>query len=337
MLRCARNDGGGGAQAGFGWLVVTALLLTLAACQPWSDPPVEGSVRPRIVSLNPCTDAVLAEVTSPGQLLAISHYSHDPSASSMDLARAAQFAEVSDAVEDVVALEPDVVVASSYTPPATAQALRDMGLEVVLEPLPADLPEALAQVRRLAKLAGNRSEGEELAGRMEAAVARAKPPTGVRPVQALLWESGGIVAGDHTLIADLMRRAGFANAAAARGLAQADYLPLERVVADPPRVVFTVGSPAGEEDRMLRHPALAKVRGMIRAPLDRSLIWCGGPTVPKALARFAQVRRSLDNPRSRGHLGPFDKLRVSGDEGNRTSSAHAELVEAPGTTADLHP
>ncbi|MFD2135653.1 hypothetical protein ACFSLT_11340 [Novosphingobium resinovorum] len=65
-----------------------------------------------------------------------------------------------------------------------------MGLEVVLEPLPADLPEALAQVRRLAKLAGNRSEGEELAGRMEAAVARAKPPTGVRPVQALLWESG---------------------------------------------------------------------------------------------------------------------------------------------------
>ena len=281
-----------------------ALLLSLAGCQPWADPPVEGAVRPRIVSLNPCTDAVLAEVTSPGQLLAISHYSHDPSASSMDLARAARFGEVSDAVEDVAALEPDVVVASTFLPPATAQALRDLGLTVVQEAQPSDLAEALAQVRRLARLAGNRSEGEELAERIEHAVSRAAPPRGSVPVPALLWQSGGIVAGDHTLIADLMARAGFINAAAARGLSQADYLPLERVVADPPRVVFTVGSPAAEEDRMLRHPALAQVAGMIRVPLDRSLMWCGGPTIPKALARFAQVRRSFEKPRTTAGRNP---------------------------------
>ncbi|WP_245892849.1 ABC transporter substrate-binding protein [Novosphingobium guangzhouense] len=273
--------------------VTFALLVALSGCRPWSEPPVEGALRPRIVSLNPCTDAVLAEVTSPGQLLAISHYSHDPSASSMDPARAAQFAEVTEAVEDVAALEPDVVVASSFLPPATAQALRDMGMTLVQEPQPANLAEALAQVRRLAKLAGNRSDGEELVQRMEDAVPRATPPRGRAPVQALLWESGGIVAGDNTLIVDLMSRAGFANAAAARGLSQADYLPLERVVADPPRIVFTVGSPTAEEDRMLHHPALAQVTGMTRAPLDRSLVWCGGPTIPKAMDRFAQVRRGL--------------------------------------------
>ncbi|WP_330701470.1 helical backbone metal receptor [Novosphingobium resinovorum] len=250
-------------------------------------------MRPRIVSLNPCTDAILAEIAAPGQLLAISSYSHDPSASSMDPAVAARFAETTGTVEEIAALEPDIVVASSFLPPTTAQALRDMGLEVVLKPMPATVDASLAQVRDMARLVGNRSVGEALVGRIETALARAKLASGARPVPALLWESGGIVAGEGTLIVDLMVHAGFANAAAARGLSQADYLPLERVVADPPRVIFTVGSPAAEEDRMLRHPALARVKGMTRAPIDRSLVWCGGPTIPRALARFAQVRRQL--------------------------------------------
>jgi iron complex transport system substrate-binding protein len=299
--------------------MLAAAPLLLTACQPWSAPPVADSVRPRIVSLNPCTDAILAEVAAPGQLLAISHYSHDPSATSMDLADAARFPETSDAVEDIAAFAPDVVVGSAFLPPATAQALRDMGMHVVLESSPTDVPSALAQVRRLAQLAGNRSQGEVLAGRIDAALAKAAPPPGARRIPALLWESGGIVAGEGTLIADLIRRTGFANAAAARGLAQADYLPLERVLADQPQVILTAGSPAGEEDRMLRHPALAHVPAMARAPLDRSLIWCGGPTIPRAVERLAAVRRS------------FDKLRMSGRRSPNVNPrpAHAELVEAP--------
>lgn len=276
---------------------VLAALLALAGCRDWSDRPADGAVRPRIVSLNPCTDAVLAEVAAPGQLLAISHYSHDPSSSSMDPETAARFAETSGTVEEVAALEPDVVVASTFTPAATAQGLRDLGIAVRLEPMPADLPAAVAQVRDLAALAGNRSVGEALVARIEGAARQAAPPAGRTPIPALVWESGGIVAGDQTLIADLLRRAGFVNAAAVRGLSQADYLPLERVLAVPPRVIFTVGSPLAEEDRMLRHPALRRVRDMVRAPLDRSLIWCGGPTIPRALARFAQVRRELREAR----------------------------------------
>nr|KIS34063.1 iron ABC transporter substrate-binding protein [Novosphingobium sp. P6W] len=259
---------------------------------------------PRIVSLNPCTDAVLAQVASPGQLLAISHYSHDPSATSMDIAEAARFGDTSGTVEEIAALAPDVVVASSFMAPMTVQALRDMGMRVVLEPIPSDVAGSLAQVRSLAALAGNRSVGEALVGRIETALFYAAPAAGTPPVPALLWESGGIVAGDNTLIVDLMRRSGFANAAAARGLGQADFLPLERVLANPPRVIFTVGSPAAEEDRMLRHPALAQVKGMTRAPLDRSLLWCGGPTIPRALARLVQVRRELDIPSTASRARP---------------------------------
>ena len=248
------------------------------------------------MSLNPCSDAILAEVAAPGQLLAISHYSHDPASASMDVDLARRFPAVSGSVEEVAALSPDVVVAGSFLAPATRQALDDLGIRVVSLPMPDDVAGSIAQVRELARLAGNARAGDALVERIDKALAGAAPAGAgaeAAPLQALVWESGGIVAGDATLIADLLRRAGFVNGAAARGLSQADFLPLERVVAAPPAVIFTVGDPRAQEDRMLRHPALRSLRGTARVPLESNMLWCGGPTIPRALARLSAVRRGL--------------------------------------------
>jgi iron complex transport system substrate-binding protein len=137
---------------------------------------------------------------------------------------------------------------------------------------------------------------------MRSALAKAAPPRGSKPVPAVVWQSAGIVPGENTLIADLLRRTGFSNFAAAEGLRQADLLPLERVLGDPPRVIFTAGSARSDEDRMLRHPALAALRGTRREPFPSALLWCGGPTVIKAAARLAEVRRGLasEPPPARG-------------------------------------
>ena len=99
--------------------------------------------------------------------------------------------------------------------------------------------------------------------------------------------------GSETLIAQLLAATGFSNAAALRGLRQADLLPLEQVLAAPPRVIFTAGNPLANEDRLLAHPALRGLTGTLRARLDPALLWCGGPTIPKALARLSEVRRGL--------------------------------------------
>lgn len=249
---------------------------------------------PTIVSLNPCTDAILAEVTGPGQLLAISGYSHDAQSTSMDLDRARRYRAVSGTVEEVAAIGPKVVVASSFLPPATASALADLGFRVVKIPIAPDLDAARDQIRELAGLAGHPELGRRLIGRIDGALARAAPPRGAAAVPALVWESAGLVAGDDTLIVDMMEHTGFTNAASARGLSQADFLPLEEVLADPPRVVFAVGNPLAEEDRMLHHPALASLSRMKRFPLDRSILWCGGPTIPRAIDALARARRELD-------------------------------------------
>ncbi len=265
----------------------------LAGCRgPEATVPSRGAGEgyPTIVSLNPCTDAILAKVTRPGQLLAISGYSHDPESSSMGVAEAAKYRGVSGSVEEVAALAPDVVVASSFMLPSTTSALRDLGIRVVQEPIVADIASARRQVRDLAALSGDRAAGERLVAHMDRALAQSAAPVGWKPVPALVWESGGLVAGNDTLVVDLLRHVGFRNGAGARGLAQADFLPLEEVVADPPKVVFAVGDPLAEEDRMLHHPVLADMTDMMRIPLSRSLLWCGGPTVPKLLGQLHKAR-----------------------------------------------
>ena len=54
-------------------------------CARLPDKPAGARVHPLIVSLNPCSDAVLAQVADRDQIAAISHYSQDPRATSMDL------------------------------------------------------------------------------------------------------------------------------------------------------------------------------------------------------------------------------------------------------------
>ena len=108
--------------------LLAASVLLLAACaQGGADAPTAGA-RPTIVSLNPCTDAILADVTAPGQLLAISHYSKDPRSSSMPAKRASRYRATGGTVEEVLALDPDVVVAGSFIAPATRAALEDLGM-----------------------------------------------------------------------------------------------------------------------------------------------------------------------------------------------------------------
>jgi iron complex transport system substrate-binding protein len=267
------------------------VLAALAACTRL--PQGEASrLHPTIVSLNPCSDAVLAEVAAPGQLLAISHYSHDPASSSMDLAMARRFRATSGTVEEIAALRPDLVIADAFLPPATASALAELGIPVERLPVAKSVDASKAQVLRLAALAGQDARGAAMVLRIDRALSRAAPAEGAMPVSAVVWQSGGIVAGGNSLIADLLRAAGFRNLAAARGMGQADLLPLEVMLADPPQVILAAGSPASGEDRMLAHPALAALKNTRRESFDAALLWCGGPTIVRAAQRLTEVRNA---------------------------------------------
>ncbi|MCX9148877.1 ABC transporter substrate-binding protein [Erythrobacter sp. WG] len=279
-ITTARTRRGGAALLGAACL--------LSGCAPAAVAPERprDAAHPTIVSLNPCLDAILVEIAPPTQVLALSHYSRDPSSSSLAPGVAARYGVTGGTAEEVIAARPDLVLASIYIPQPTRSALERAGLRVATFGSPTTIAESLAQVGEVAALAGRRAEGAALARRIAAPAAL---PPGA-PIDTLLWQPGEIVAGENTLIAELLRKEGFASHAARRGLGQADAVRLETVLADPPRLLLVAGDAAGQ-----RHPVLARASARMQvAAFDPSLIYCGGPTIPRARARLRAIRAAVE-------------------------------------------
>ena len=90
----------------------------------------------------------------------------------MPLAEARRFRATGGTVEEVLALDPDIVVAGTFLPPATSQAFDRLGIRVETFGIVPDLAENAAQIRRLAALAGHPARGEALLARIDAALRR---------------------------------------------------------------------------------------------------------------------------------------------------------------------
>ncbi len=266
-----------------GWLGLGAALLA-AACAPAAADGVPAK-HPTIVSLNPCLDAILVELAGPEQVRALSHYSRDPGSSSIPQEVAARYGVTSGTAEEVIALQPDLVLASVYLPQPTKSALTRAGLTVATFGSPTSIAESAAQVREVARLTGHAAAGEALATRIGQ-----RPQNTLRPVSALLWQPGEIVAGEATLIAELLGQEGFSSHAAANGLGQADRVSLEWVIKHRPAVLLVAGDSQGQ-----RHPLLKGAwKRMLIAEFDPALLYCGGPTIPKARDRLREIRQEVE-------------------------------------------
>lgn len=253
--------------------------------------PVRAGSDPTFVSLNPCLDAILAEVAQPEQILALSHYSRDPDASSMDVALARRFAMTGGTAEEVIALQPDIVLAGAFIAPATRAALERAGMQVETFGSPASVEESLAQIRTIGAMTGDADASEELVTR----IASGPPRPDGAPIPALLWQPGQIVAGEASLVAEHLGWAGLTSHSAALGLEQADYVSLERLLAAPPRILLIAGDSLGQ-----RHPMLGQMRTGLVADFDPGLFYCAGPSIPKARKRLLEIRARFE--REYGHL-----------------------------------
>lgn len=262
-----------------------ALTAGLAACAPAAVSERTGDEgAPRVVSLNPCLDAILVEVARPDQILALSHYSANPQSSSIPHEVARRYEVTGGTVEEIVALQPDIVLASTFMAPATRAAFDDLGVRVEAFGSPISVEESIDQVGRLAQLMDRKTSGDALAADIRNSVSTAGAGN---QRSAVLWQPGGIVPGDQQLISELLRAAGFSSHSAEIGLGQADYLSLEQVIASPPDVLLVAG-----QSRAQQHPALARTDTLI-AEFDPALLYCGGPTIPRAMERLRQIREQL--------------------------------------------
>jgi iron complex transport system substrate-binding protein len=256
--------------------------------------PVRAAEPKRVVSLNPCLDAILLAVADRAQILALSRYSSDPSQSAV-FALARRFPHTGGSGEELAALRPDLVLNSGMGAAELAHVLPRLRIPEADFRVPDTVDESLDQVTRVARLVGHAERGAALNARIRAALAAAAPPPGSRPLPALIFEHHGFASGPNTLMDDLLRRTGFLNLALRYGMRSSFEASLEQVIADPPQVLLAGRMAPGEPswaDRILSHPALAALAPRVRREsFPETLMFCGGPIMIPAAAALARARR----------------------------------------------
>src|SRR6056297_648982 len=244
-------------------LISLGAALALAGAVTHADPAPR-----RVVSINLCTDQLAMLLAAPGQLVSVSDLAADPHSSAMaDTARG--YAVNQGRAEEVYLLAPDLVLAGTYTDPATVQMLRRVGLR--------------------------EEEGAALIAKFDADLAVLETKTGTRP-RAALYHPNGYTLGGGTLADDILRAAGFRNLAAELGHRGGGTLPLEQLVMAAPDLLISAAPLPGasRSEAVLGHPALDALRKGRAGLRITSPDWiCGTPHVLNAVERLTDARRAM--------------------------------------------
>jgi iron complex transport system substrate-binding protein len=269
------------------FIFAALLALTINDAQASGEPQ-------RIVSMNLCLDSVLLELVPREHILALSQYSRDPWRSTI-ASVAATLPYTNETAEEVVALRPDLVLASRHSAIATRNALTRVGVRFELFDVPQSIGESLEQIRHVATLLHRQAEGEALIARIEGAIDHARPRPGERRLTAAIYQPGGLTTGANTVTGELMKLAGLENIAARYGVKSYRPLSLELLISDPPDVLLvgdtSYGAPTHAE-RLVEHPALRALQfRMSRERFPARLLYCAGPVMIDALQTLSAARR----------------------------------------------
>ncbi len=246
--------------------------------------------------MNLCTDQLAMLVAAEGQLHSVSYLALDERSSAM--AREAETLEVNHGLaEEIFLMQPDLVIAGTYSTRAAVSMLRRLGFRVEEFDEATSFEEIRTNVRRMGELLGRSGEAERLVAEFDERLARVAMPEAARRPSAALYFSNSYTDGAGTLTAAIVEAAGLTNVATTLGLSGAVRLPLELLVMADPELVIT-GNSGSQAPAManeaFRHPALRELqqRAGPSPVVDRD--WrCGTPFVADAVERLADVRRRL--------------------------------------------
>ncbi|HRK41822.1 MAG TPA: ABC transporter substrate-binding protein [Gemmobacter sp.] len=265
--------------------VLAFCAMTGAGAQADTVPPA------RVVSMNLCTDQLAMLLAAPGQLISISDLARDSRSSAM--AEQAVAYPVNHArAEEIYLLEPDLVLAGSYSDAATLTMLERLGIRVERFPPAFGLEAVEDGLRRMGDVLGQPAQGAAMAEAFAKRRARlAVPADG--PLAAT-YAANGYTNGGGSLSGEIVKAAGFRNLGESLGMQGGGVLPLELLLlADPALVISGNTYPgASRSEEILRHPALLEMTAQKMRVEDRDWL-CGLPAVLDVVERLGKAREAL--------------------------------------------
>ena len=116
---------------------------------------------PTAVSINLCADQLIMLLAEPQQILSLSNLSHQR-AGSFYYEQAQAYPVNEGHAEQVLTLQPDIIIAGQFSNPYTLDLLREVGLRVETIPIANSIDTMLANIAQVAAWLGHESHGEAI-------------------------------------------------------------------------------------------------------------------------------------------------------------------------------
>jgi iron complex transport system substrate-binding protein len=257
---------------------VSAISLAAAA-------PASGAPPKRVASLNLCTDELLLVLADPRQIASVSHLSQSAAETPL-WQRARRYARNDGSLVSVAPLRPDVVLTMGGGGRDRAGIAAQLGIRLLDLPYPQSLHDIEEAIAKVAASLGRPQAARPWLARMRGLQATAPPAA-----PDTIWlGGGGRTVGADSLAAQWMALAGLKQRAL-RG----DRVPLEQLLAAPPKVILRSDYRSGQyssEQRWLSHPLAVRTRAARTIVTDGRLWTCMGPTMLGEVERLrAEARR----------------------------------------------
>ena len=269
---------------------LTTLLLALFSLATAAAPPQ------RVVSLNLCSDQLLLMLAAPEQVASVSHLAVEES-SSFVARQAAAYPLNHARLEEIIRLQPDLVITVPYTNPRLVSSLQQLGFETYQLALGSQLPEITSEIARLANRLGQPAKGAAIIERMQKQIKDEDEQTLAERPTALLYQPRGYTSAAGTLQDEAMKLAGWRNPATEAGFSGYTAAPLEQVIEWQPQllIISNYGEPGeSRAEQLIHHPALKRVmknRPSLEIPYKYWI--CPGPMLAEAVSLLRSAHEEV--------------------------------------------
>ncbi len=276
----------------YGNPVIRAALITLSLlCGACSAPQPAGNdaaARPtRIVSLDFCADQYVLKLKDRADILAVSADATAPFSYMKAAARG--IPAVRSVAEDVLILEPDLIVRSYGGGPNAAAFFQSAGVPVINVGWAGDIDGIMRVTADMGEALGEPERARAIIDDMSQRLGAIK--TGGPSQDALYLTPTGVTTGEGSLVHEMLLAAGLSNFQTDPGWRS---LPLERLVYEKPGLIAAAffGSPINNKDAWgsMAHPvAQTAIRGLPTAELEGAWTSCGAWFLMDAIEALAQT------------------------------------------------
>jgi iron complex transport system substrate-binding protein len=279
-------------------------LLTLAALLGgagllWAASPAQPTKAPeipqRIVSINLCADQLVLALADRKQIAGLTKNATDREMSG-EAAKAHGIPLLSNSAEQILAIEPDLIVGMPASRSAALAALPKHTYPLLDLETANTLEEIYVSIRETAAAVGHPGRDDALIARMQDELAGLPKPGNGRV--AAYYQRRGYMTGTGTLIDELMTRVGLVNLAAKLGKPPLSQLSLEEMVAAQPDFLIVESATDKVTDQgseMLHHPALKDIP---RISVPQAWTVCSSPAYSQAARSMAAQIARIDEGRS---------------------------------------